>query len=106
MPALYLGSCCIDPAYSMPHPAAPGETLHCSNHQVCPDGKDLNQSIAMAAAGAKFSQAGKVGQDGRLLLNLMASRNIDADPTGHAKIQFHLKVRTRLYCLTALTEPS
>ena len=61
MPALYLDSCCIDPAYSMPYPAAPGETLHCSNHQVFPDGKDLNQSIAMAAAGAKVSQAGKVG---------------------------------------------
>jgi ribokinase len=48
----------------------------------------------MAAAGAKVSHTGKVGQDGRWLLNLMASRNIDVsrikidpDPTGHANIQ-------------------
>ena len=106
MPVLNFGSCCIDHVYRVPHFAAAGETLPCSNYQVHPGGKGLNQSIAMAAAGAKVSQAGKVGQDGRLLLNLMASRNIDADPTGHANIQFHLKVRTRLYCLTALTEPS
>ena len=94
MPILNFGSCCIDHVYSVPHFAAPGETLACSNYQVYPGGKGLNQSIAMKAAGAKVNHAGKVGQDGRWLLNLMASRNIDvsrikvdADPTGHANIQ-------------------
>ena len=94
MPILNFGSCCIDHVYSVPHFAAPGETLACSNYQVYPGGKGLNQSIAMEAAGAKVSHAGKVGQDGRWLLNLMASRNIDvsrikidAGPTGHANIQ-------------------
>jgi ribokinase len=48
----------------------------------------------MAAAGAKVRHAGKVGEDGRWLLDLMASKNIDvslmkvdAGPTGHANIQ-------------------
>ena len=94
MSVLNFGSCCIDHVYSVPHFAAPGETLPCSDYQVHPGGKGLNQSIAMAAAGAKVRHAGKVGEDGRWLLELMASKNIDvsmmkvdAGPTGHANIQ-------------------
>ena len=94
MPVLNFGSCCIDHVYSVPHFAAPGETLPCSDYQVHPGGKGLNQSIAMAAAGAKVKHAGKIGEDGRWLLDLMASKNIDVSmmnvntgPTGHANIQ-------------------
>ena len=94
MPVLNFGSCCIDHVYSVPHFAAPGETLPCSDYQVHPGGKGLNQSIALAAAGAKVRHAGKVGEDGLWLLELMASKNIDvsmmnvdAGPTGHANIQ-------------------
>jgi ribokinase len=94
MPVLNFGSCCIDHVYRVPHFAAAGETLPCSNYQVHPGGKGLNQSIAMAAAGAKVRHAGKVGEDGRWLLDLMAIKNIDIgmmkiDPglTGHANIQ-------------------
>ena len=94
MPILNFGSCCIDHVYSVPHFAAPQETLACSDYQVHPGGKGLNQSIAIAAAGAKVSHAGKVGQDGSWLINLMASKNIDVSmmkvdtgPTGHANIQ-------------------
>ena len=94
MSVLNFGSCCIDHVYSVPHFAAPGETLPCSDYQVHPGGKGLNQSIALAAAGAKVRHAGKVGEDGRWLLELMASKNIDvsmmkvdAGPTGHANIQ-------------------
>ena len=94
MSVLNFGSCCIDHVYSVPHFAAPGETLPCTDYQVHPGGKGLNQSIAMAAAGAKVRHAGKVGEDGRWLLELMASKNIDvsmmkvdAGPTGHANIQ-------------------
>ena len=94
MPVLNFGSCCIDHVYSVPHFAAPGETLPCTDYQVHPGGKGLNQSIAMAAAGAKVRHAGKVGEDGRWLLELMASKNIDVSmmkvdtgPTGHANIQ-------------------
>ena len=94
MPILNFGSCCIDHVYSVAHFAAPGETLACSDYQVHPGGKGLNQSIAMAAAGAKVRHAGKVGEDGRWLLDLMASKNIDISPmkvgvgpTGHANIQ-------------------
>jgi ribokinase len=78
----------------VPHFAAAGETLPCSGYQIHPGGKGLNQSIAMAAAGAKVRHAGKVGEDGRWLLDLMAIKNIDVGmmkidqgPTGHANIQ-------------------
>ena len=94
MPVLNFGSCCIDHVYSVPHFSAPGETLPCSDYQVHPGGKGLNQSIALAAAGAKVRHAGKIGEDGRWLLELMASKNIDVSmmkvdtgPTGHANIQ-------------------
>ncbi|MGV0034586.1 MAG: ribokinase [Candidatus Azotimanducaceae bacterium WSBS_2022_MAG_OTU7] len=94
MPILNFGSCCIDHVYSVPHFAAPGETLPCSDYQVHPGGKGLNQSIALAAAGANVRHAGKVGEDGRWLLELMASKKIDVSlmevdtgPTGHANIQ-------------------
>jgi ribokinase len=113
MPVLNFGFCCINHVYRVPHFAAAGETLHCGNHQVYPDGKGLNQSIAMAPAGAKVRHARKVGEDGRWLLDIMTIKNIDVGmmkiypgPTGHPKFRSRLKVRTRLYCLAALTEPS
>jgi ribokinase len=91
MPILNFGSCCVDHVYSVPHFSAPGETLLCSNYEIYPGGKGLNQSIAMSAAGAKVRHAGKVGEDGRWMLDLMSSKNIhvsmkriDAGPTGHA----------------------
>jgi len=94
MQVLNFGSCCIDHVYCVPHFAAAGETLPCSSYQVHPGGKGLNQSIALAAAGAKVRHAGKVGEDGRWLLDLMAIKNIDVGkmkvdpgPTGHANIQ-------------------
>ena len=94
MPVLNFGSCCIDHVYRVPHFAAAGETLPCNSYQIHPGGKGLNQSIAMAAAGAKVRHAGKVGKDGRWLLDLMAIKNIDVGmmkidlgPTGHANIQ-------------------
>ena len=94
MTELNFGSCCIDHVYRVPHFAAAGETLPCSSYQVHPGGKGLNQSIAMAAAGAKVRHAGSVGEGGRWLLDLMARKNIDVGmmkidpgPTGHANIQ-------------------
>jgi ribokinase len=41
-----------------------------------PGGKGLNQSIAMAAVGKRVRHAGKVGEDGRWLLDLMAIKKL------------------------------
>lgn len=91
---LNLGSCCIDHVYQVPHFVAPGETLPSSNYAVHPGGKGLNQSIALAAAGASVSQAGKVGKDGQWLVDLLIDRGVDtalmasaAGASGHAIIQ-------------------
>ena len=94
MSVLNFGSCCIDNVYSVPHFANPGETLLSLNYEVHPGGKGLNQSIALAACGADVHHAGRVGEDGRWLIELLSSRGvitdlmkIDDGPSGHANIQ-------------------
>lgn len=89
-----LGSCCIDHVYAVPSFVAPGETLPCTHYEVHPGGKGLNQSIALARAGAEVIHAGKVGEDGRWLKNLLSDSGVDTSnllvadsPTGHANIQ-------------------
>ena len=94
MTILNFGSCCIDNVYSVPHFARPGETLPCLSYEVHPGGKGLNQSIAIAASGVEVHQAGKVGNDGQWLIDLLKKRGVvtdelrvDEGPSGHANIQ-------------------
>lgn len=91
---LNLGSCCIDHVYHVPHFSQPGETLPCTSYEVHPGGKGLNQSLAIARAGAAVHHAGKVGKDGLWMKALLdedsveTSRLLVADePSGHAIIQ-------------------
>lgn len=88
------GSCCIDNVYAVPYFVKPGETLPCTNYQVHPGGKGLNQSLALAYAGVRVRHAGKVGRDGVWMKDLMTEAGIDTDlltvvdtPSGHANIQ-------------------
>ncbi|MFN2145942.1 MAG: PfkB family carbohydrate kinase [Anaerolineales bacterium] len=56
---LNIGSLNIDHVYSVAHLARPGETIHCREyHQFC-GGKGLNQSVALAQAGADTFHAGQ-----------------------------------------------
>ena len=94
MTILNFGSCCIDNVYSVPHFARPGETLPCLSYEVHPGGKGLNQSIAIAASGVEVHHAGKVGNDGQWLIDLLKKRGVvtdelrvDEGPSGHANIQ-------------------
>lgn len=94
MKILNFGSCCIDNVYSVPHFVTPGETLASTEFNVYPGGKGLNQSIALAKAGATVQHAGKVGEDGEWLKVLMTDSGVDASrvvvtesPSGHANIQ-------------------
>lgn len=94
MSILNFGSCSIDNVYSVPHFAAPGETLPCIDYEVHPGGKGLNQSIAIAGGGGEVHHAGRVGEDGRWLIDLLDSKgvgtnlmSIDEGPSGHANIQ-------------------
>lgn len=94
MKTLNFGSLCIDNVYKVPYFVRPGETLSCLDYEIHPGGKGLNQSLALAYAGAQVWHAGKTGPEGRWLAQLLADADIDTsliqitgDPSGHAIIQ-------------------
>lgn len=72
-----LGSLCIDRVYRVPRFAETGETLPSLTYNVYPGGKGLNQSIALARAGAEVSHVGCIGSDGVFLLEALRTEGID-----------------------------
>ena len=58
-----LGGINLDLVYQVPHFPAPGETLMSTGFQRYPGGKGLNQSVAMARAGASVVHIGACGAD-------------------------------------------
>lgn len=61
MKILSFGSLNLDHVYAVPHFVQPGETLSSDSLAIHCGGKGLNQSIALARAGAKVYHAGAVG---------------------------------------------
>lgn len=91
---LNFGSLNQDMVYSVDHTVRPGETTASSKLEFFCGGKGLNQSIALARAGAKVFHAGCVGSDGERLLEKLKENGIDTSfikkcdmPSGHAIIQ-------------------
>ncbi|MFH1570050.1 MAG: ribokinase [Gemmatimonadota bacterium] len=91
---LNLGSLNIDHVYQVDHIARPGETLSSASYRLFAGGKGANQSAALGRAGADVHHAGRVGPDGRWLLDRLAAVGVDVahvrldeGPTGHAVIQ-------------------
>lgn len=94
MKILNFGSLNYDYTYQVSHMVEPGETLASENLQVHCGGKGLNQSIALARAGAEVFHAGMVGEDGDGLLEICRKEGIDSGyikrcegKNGHAVIQ-------------------
>ncbi len=94
MKILNYGSCNIDYVYALDHILKVGETLVADKLSVFPGGKGLNQSIAIARAGAPVYHAGCVGHDGDFLLELMSESGVDVsyikrvnEKNGHAIIE-------------------
>lgn len=95
MKVLNFGSLNIDHVYQVDHFVKPGETLSSRQLDLFAGGKGLNQSVALARAGARVSHAGAVGADGRLLTTVLSADGVDVSrvcvledtPTGHAVIQ-------------------
>ena len=77
MKVLCFGSLNIDYTYSVDHFVQKGETLSSTSLQVFTGGKGLNQSIALAKAGAEVYHAGAIGPDGRFLLTAMEQAGVD-----------------------------
>ena len=71
------GSINLDHVYQVPHIVQPGETLLALDQNLFCGGKGLNQSIALAKAGADVYHAGVVGEDGDLLLDALRSARVD-----------------------------
>lgn len=77
MSILNFGSLNIDYVYGVEHFVAKGETITSRTLNVFPGGKGLNQSIALARAGADVRHAGQVGTDGVFLKELLAGNGVD-----------------------------
>lgn len=95
MAVLNIGSLNLDYVYRVPHFVRPGETLAASHRAVHAGGKGLNQSVALARAGAQVRHAGCVGADGGMLADLLKSEGVDvsmlavheSEASGHTFIQ-------------------
>ena len=96
MKLLNFGSLNLDYVYQVEHFVRPGETLSSESRQIFCGGKGLNQSIALARAGATVFHAGAVGEkDGEILCRILEDNGVDTQyikrcpdtATGHAIIQ-------------------
>jgi ribokinase len=77
MNILCFGSLNIDCVYKVPHIVRPGETIPSSEYAEFPGGKGANQAVAAARAGARVFHAGKIGDDGVFLRDVLAAEGID-----------------------------
>jgi ribokinase len=94
MRVLVLGSLNIDLIFSVEHIVRPGETVKGLSFTRSAGGKGANQAASLAKAGLSVYLAGKIGQDGLFLLDLLKSYNVNTDKvlvyegaTGQAIIQ-------------------
>lgn len=79
MKVLNFGSCNIDLVYSVDHIVKPGETTEAEKLCKYPGGKGLNQSIALARAGAEVYHAGCVGKDDTILRKILKESGVNID---------------------------
>ena len=79
MRILNFGSLNLDYVYSVEHFVQPGETLAALSRAVKAGGKGLNQSVALARAGAAVSHAGCLGTGGGPLKDLLEENNVNTD---------------------------
>lgn len=95
MKILSLGSLNLDYTYAVEHFVSAGETISSISRSTHRGGKGLNQSVALAKAGAEVYHAGRIGTDGTMLTDWLKQCGADISltetdpdiPTGHAIIQ-------------------
>lgn len=94
MSVLSIGSMNLDYVYQVPHLARPGESLMATAMETKAGGKGLNQTLALARAGATVRHAGCIGSEGAVLRDLLAENGVDVSlvqtveaPQGSAFIQ-------------------
>jgi len=94
MKILNIGSMNIDYVYNVDHIIQPGETEATDGMNVFLGGKGINQSIALAKAGAEVYHGGLIGEDGQPFIDACAEYGVNAEnickiegKTGHTIIQ-------------------
>ncbi len=79
MKILNFGSLNVDYVYSVEYFVRAGETLKANSREVLPGGKGLNQSVALARAGAEVYHAGCIGADGEFLRELLNKKGVNTE---------------------------
>ena len=79
MKILNFGSLNVDYVYSVDYFVRAGETLKANSREVLPGGKGLNQSVALARAGAQVYHAGCIGADGEFLRELLNKKGVNTE---------------------------
>lgn len=95
MKVLNFGSLNIDYVYDVDNFVRKGETISSKGLNVFCGGKGLNQSVALARAGADVYHAGMIGKDGIFLVDFLKNSGVNVDnilirddiSTGNAIIQ-------------------
>lgn len=94
MKVLNIGSMNLDYVYNVDHIIQPGETESTSGMNVFLGGKGINQSVALAKAGAQVYHAGMIGEEGQPFLDACSEYGVNAQyirkiagKTGHTIIQ-------------------
>lgn len=94
MRVLNFGSMNLDYVYAVDHFVKPGETISSRSRTVKSGGKGLNQSIALARAGADVAHAGCLGKGGESLRQVLRENGVDTEALvpveemqGHTVIQ-------------------
>ncbi|MBD5495390.1 MAG: ribokinase [Lachnospiraceae bacterium] len=79
MKILNFGSMNLDYTYHVEHFVQPGETLAAKEQKMAPGGKGLNQSVALAKAGAEVFHAGCIGIGGEALKTLLEENGVHTE---------------------------
>ena len=94
MRVLNFGSLNLDYVYTVDHFVMPGETISSTSRTNKHGGKGLNQSVALARAGADVAHAGCIGEGGESLKKMLEKEGVDVsalirteEMQGHTVIQ-------------------
>lgn len=94
MKVLNIGSMNLDYVYNVDHIIQPGETESTGGMNIFLGGKGINQSMALAKAGAEVYHGGMIGEDGQPFLDACEQYGVNAryickieGKTGHTIIQ-------------------
>ncbi|MGN1382493.1 MAG: ribokinase [Eubacterium sp.] len=83
MKILCFGSLNLDHVYRVHHIVRPGETISSLGVETHCGGKGLNQSVALAKAGALVWHAGAVGEDGQVLVTRLQDAGVQTNLIEH-----------------------